>query len=44
MDIGTHFDQGFSEGDTRNVEGHMIHPVTGNLVNFLNLRLNSSTF
>ena len=32
MDNGSHFDQGFSEGDTRNVEGHMIHPVTGNLV------------
>ena len=32
MDDGSHFDQGFSEGDTRNVEGHMIHPVTGNLV------------
>ena len=32
MDDGSHFDQGFSEGDTRNVEGQMIHPVTGNLV------------
>ena len=32
MDDGTHFDQGFSQGDTRNVEGHMIHPVTGKLV------------
>ena len=32
MDDGSHFDQGFSDGDTRNVEGQMIHPVTGNLV------------
>ena len=32
MDEGSHLDQGFSAGDTRNVEGHMIHPVTGNLV------------
>ena len=32
MDDGSHFDQGFSDGDTRNMEGHMIHPVTGNLV------------
>ena len=32
MDNGSHFDQGFSDGNTRNMEGHMIHPVTGNLV------------
>ena len=32
MDDGSHFDQGFSDGNTRNMEGHMIHPVTGNLV------------
>ena len=32
MDDGSHFDQGFSDGDTANIDGEMIHPVTGNLV------------
>ena len=32
MDDGSHFDQGFSDGDTANIDGQMIHPVEGNLV------------
>lgn len=32
MDDGSHFDQGFSDGDTVSLDGKMIHPVTGNLV------------
>lgn len=32
MDDGSHFDQGFSDGDTVSIDGKMINPVTGNLV------------
>ena len=35
MDDGRHFDKGFSDGDTINAKGQMIHPKTGNLVKIL---------